>query len=138
MSTEPPLNFNNGRDNPRSGYLALFAVAGYRVPLDPAMQIVRCQILECDERKMVTFTSELPHDIPFTERRIVRVLAPEWHQGWAVQFGRYLVHFPSLGDMTFYNRMAAHTDGRAYVTTCRNNGWPTEPTFGLPQIVEAV
>ena len=44
----------------RSGYLALFAVAGYQLPLDPAMQIVRRQILECDERRMVTFTTEVP------------------------------------------------------------------------------
>ena len=43
----------------RSGYLALFAVAVYKLSLDPAIQIVRRQILECDERTMVTFTSEL-------------------------------------------------------------------------------
>jgi hypothetical protein len=62
----------------RSGYLALFAVAGYKLALDPAMQIVRQQILECDERKMITFTSEAQQDIPLTERRILRVLAPQW------------------------------------------------------------
>ena|ERR1700733_3645501 len=40
----------------RSGYLTLFAMAGYEVALDPAMQIVRQQILECDERRMITFS----------------------------------------------------------------------------------
>jgi len=121
----------------RSGYLALFAVAGYKLSLEPAIQIVRRQILECDERKMVTFTSELPHDIPLTERRIARVLAPRWHGGWVVMFGRYVVHFPAPGDVTFYDRMAGYTDGRTYVTKCRNEGWPVEPTFGLPRIIEA-
>jgi hypothetical protein len=48
----------------RSGYLALFAVAGYELALDPAMEIVRRQILECDERHMVTFTSEAPRLMP--------------------------------------------------------------------------
>ena len=59
---------------------------------------------------MVTFTSEAQQDIPLTERRILRVLAPRWHLGWAVQFGRYFVQFPSPGDMSFYDRMA-HTAG---------------------------
>ncbi len=86
----------------RSGYLALFAWAGYKVALDPAMQIVRQQTLECDERRMITFTSRGATGIfPFTERRILRVIAPQWRRGWAVQFGRYFVQFPSPGDMTF-------------------------------------
>src|SRR5580704_14552788 len=48
----------------RSGYLALFAVTGYELALNPAFEIVRKQILECDERKMITFTSEAPEHIP--------------------------------------------------------------------------
>jgi hypothetical protein len=47
----------------RSGYLALFAMAGYEVAFDPAMQIVRQQILEWDQRRMITFTSEALQDI---------------------------------------------------------------------------
>ena len=78
----------------RSGYLALFAVAGYRLALDPAMQIVRQQILEPDERRMITFTSDAQQEFPTTVRRILRVLEPDWHRGWVVQFGRYLVQFP--------------------------------------------
>jgi hypothetical protein len=121
----------------RSGYLALFAIAGYKVALDPAMQIVRQQILECDERRMITFTSVVQHDIPLTERRILRVLAPKWHLGWAVQFGRYFVQFPSPGDMTFYDRMAAYgLEPIVQHTTYENMGWPTKPTFGLRQIIE--
>lgn len=122
----------------RSGYLALFAVAGYKLALDPAMQIVRKQILECDERQMITFTSQAQHDIPLTERRILRVLAPQWHLGWAVQFGRYFVQFPSPGDMSFYDRMAAYgLEPVVQRTTYQNMGWPTAPRFGMPRIVEA-
>ena len=115
----------------RAGYLALFAVAGYTFALDPAMEIVRHQILECDERRMVTFTSEVSDDIALSVHRILRVRAPDWHRGWAVEFGRYFLHFPSAGDMDFYDRMA--TCGSAvtpYVTTYEYVGWPTEPTFG--------
>lgn len=115
----------------RAGYLALFAVAGYAFALDPAMELVRNQILECDERRMVTFTSEVSDDIPLSVHRILRVRAPDWHRGWTVEFGRYFLHFPSAGDMDFYERMA--TCGSAatpYTTTYEYLGWPTEPTFG--------
>jgi hypothetical protein len=122
----------------RSGYLALFAVYGYKIALDPAMEIVRKQILECDERRMVTFTAEAQQDIPLTERRILRVLAPQWQLGWVVQFGRYFVQFPSLGDMTFYERIAAYgLEPAVQHATYENMGWPTKPTFGLPQNIEA-
>jgi hypothetical protein len=116
----------------RSGYFALFAVTGYELALDPAFEIVRKQILECDERKMITFTSEVPEDIPLTVRRILRVLEPEWHHGWAVEFGRYFVHFPALGDTSFYDRMAAHVSD-PITHTYRYMGWPSEPTFGRPE-----
>lgn len=116
----------------RSGYLALFAVNGYKLALDPAMEIVRRQILECDERKMVTFISVAQLEIPLTERRILRVVAPEWHRGWAVQFGRYFVQFPSPGDTTFYERLAASgVEPVVHQTTYENRGWPTKATFGL-------
>lgn len=119
----------------RAGYLTLFAVAGYQVCLDKAMQIVREQIMDIDTRKMVTFTSEGPEDLPFSERRIIKVDSPDWHNGWAVMFGRYLVHFPSPGDMTFYERMAKFAAGRGGRTTGTVIGWPTTPSFGAPRII---
>ena len=81
---------------------------------------------------------EAQQDIPLTERRILRVLSPQWHLGWVVQFGRYFVQFPSPGNMTFYERIAVY--GLKPVvqhTTYENMGWPTKPTFGLPQTIEA-
>jgi hypothetical protein len=80
---------------------------------------------------MVTFTSEVADDIPFTVRRILKVLAPDWHRGWAVQFGRYFVHLPSPGDVAFYDRMAACGSAVTLCnTTYQNIGWPMEATFG--------
>ena len=117
----------------RSGYLALFAVAGYELALNPAFEIVRKQILECDERKMITFTSELSENIPLTVKRILRVLAPEWHNGYAVEFGRYFVHFPALGDTSFYDRMAVHAFEPITHYTYQYLGWPSDATFGLPK-----
>ena len=116
----------------RAGYLAMFAVSGYAFALDPAMEIVRRQIIQCDERQVVTFTSEVSDDIALAVHRILRVRAPDWHRGWAVEFGRYFVHFPSAGDMDFYDRMAASGSAvTPYMTTYEYVGWPTEPTFGL-------
>lgn len=115
----------------RAGYLALFAVAGYPFALDPAIEIVRRQILECDERRMVTFTSEVSDDIALSVHRILRVLAPDWHRGWAVEFGRYFLHLPSAGDLRFYDRLASYGSTVApYTTTYEYVGWPSEPTFG--------
>jgi len=60
------------------------------------------------------------------------VLDPAWHCGWTVQFGPYLVNFPYLGDMTFYERLANNGLGpQVQNTTYEYVGWPTAPTFGL-------
>lgn len=117
----------------RSGYLALVAMQGYRVVLDPAMDIVRTQILEYDERRMLTFVADVPQDIPLTMRGIFRVLTPAWHQGWIAQFGPYLVNLPSHGDMTFYERLAENgLTPHVQHMTCKYAGWPTTPAFGSP------
>jgi hypothetical protein len=118
----------------RAGYLALVAMEDYKIVLDPAMDIVRKQIRDCDERRMLTFVADAQEDVPLTIRRILRVLDPAWHFGWTVQFGPYLVNFPSLGDMTFYERLANNGLGpKVQNTTYEYMGWPTTPTFGLPQ-----
>jgi HNH endonuclease len=118
----------------RAGYLALVAMEGYKIVLDPAMDIVRTQIRECDERRMLTFVADAQEDFPLTIRRVLRVLDPAWHRGWTVQFGRYLVNLPSRGDMTFYERLANNgLSPTVHQTTYEYVGWPITPTFGLPQ-----
>ncbi len=118
----------------RAGYLALVAMQGYNIVLDPAMDIVRTQIRECDERQLLTFVADTQEDFPLTIRQILRVLKPAWHNGWTVQFGRYLVNLPSLGDMTFYERLAKNgLSPTVQHTTYEYVGWPTTPNFGLPQ-----
>jgi hypothetical protein len=118
----------------RAGYLALVAMEGYKIVLDPAMDIVRTQIRECDERRMLTFVADTQEDFPLTIRRVLRVLDPAWHLGWTVQFGPYLVNLPSLGDMTVYERLANNgLNPTVQHTTYEYVGWPTTPTFGLLQ-----
>jgi len=118
----------------RAGYLALVAMEGYKVVLDPAMDIVRTQILECDERRMLTFVGDAIDDFPLTIQRVLRVVEPSWHRGWTVQFGPYLVNLPSMGDVTFYDRLATHgLPPAAQQTVYEYLGWPTKPTFGLSQ-----
>ena len=48
----------------RAGYLALVAMEGYKIVLDPAMDIVRTQIRECDERRMLTFVADAQETFP--------------------------------------------------------------------------
>jgi hypothetical protein len=60
---------------------------------------------------------------------IAKVLEPRSHGGCAVLFGRYVLHYPAAGDMTFFERMAEQADGNVHMTTCRVEGWPTEPRF---------
>lgn len=117
----------------RSGYLALFAVIGYRYILDPALAIVQRQIAEPDAEHIPTFLSLMPGNPPWTEQRLVRIRQPASLQGWAVQIGRYMVFLPLLGDFGFYQRIEvarrALTDqpmahGEAF-------GWPTSPLFGI-------
>jgi len=43
---------------------------GYKIVLDPAMDIVRTQIRECDERRMLTFVADAQEDFPLTIRRV--------------------------------------------------------------------
>jgi hypothetical protein len=117
----------------RSGYLALVAFYGFRVAYDPAMEIVRKQIMECDGRKMVTFTSDVQLDFPLRTWRILKVIDPAWDKGWAVQFGKYFVRLPSLGDMDFYDRIVSlgGVEPKVNNTTYEYQGWPTRPTFGM-------
>jgi hypothetical protein len=118
----------------RAGYLALVAMEGYKIVFDAAMDIVRMQIRECDERRMLTFVADAQDDFPLTIRRVLRVLEPAWHRGWTVQFGPYLVNLPSAGDMTFYERLANNgLSPTVQHTTYEYVGWPSTPTFGLPQ-----
>ncbi|HLG98700.1 MAG TPA: HNH endonuclease [Bryobacteraceae bacterium] len=118
----------------RAGYLALVAMEGYKIVFDPAMDIVRTQIRDCNERRMLTFVADAQEEFPLTIRRVLKVLNPAWHRGWTVQFGRYLVNLPSLGDMTFYERLANKgLSPTMQHTTYEYVGWPTTPTFGIQQ-----
>jgi hypothetical protein len=47
----------------RSGYLAAFALFGYKVVFDPAMQIVRTQILKNETRHIVSHLTNIPPEV---------------------------------------------------------------------------
>ena len=130
----------------RAAYLALFAVAGYRYIFRPELAIVRRQIAEPDIEHIPTFMITLPHDPPWTERRLVRVKAPEDLQCWAVMIGRYAVFLPLPGDPGFYARLDEARRARAQAAkrstqipgaldltaTGDSFEFPTRPTFGVP------
>ena len=116
----------------RAAYLALFAVAGYRYVLQPALAIVRRQIAEPEVEHIPTFMVTLSHDPPWTERRLVHVRSPAWQQCWTVQIGRYAIFLPKPGDVSLYDRITeSRRDGKQSVTVIGDTyDWPTQPTFG--------
>lgn len=119
----------------RSGYLAAFALFGYKVVFDPAMQIVRTQILKNETRHIVSHLTNIPPEVqarasgPF----LAFIESPPLERGLCVACGRHGVVLPGPGDMTFYDRIAADVElpaGQPSNTTLRFIGWPTEPAFG--------
>ena len=119
----------------RSAYLATFAVFGYRVVSDPAMQIVRRQILEKDEHRMICFLRIFPEALPWSEPRMGVLHGASLAGGWMVQFGPYGVMLPGPGDLTFYDRIAAEVErSEPSPATVQLYEWPARPTFGLPAV----
>jgi hypothetical protein len=53
----------------RSGYLALFAAAGYKFAFDPAVEIVKHQIANPAGRLIYSFTIEIPEPLPWSDRK---------------------------------------------------------------------
>jgi hypothetical protein len=122
----------------RSGYLLLFAVFGYPRVFDPAMQIVRRQILDPNTSLMTTFMSRPPEPYPWSELQrsefgLLEMFEPVHLRCWAVQFGRCCVLFPLAGDVSFYERLGRDVTAQAKpmqgTIVC---DWPSEPCFGLP------
>lgn len=117
----------------RSSYLVLFAVLGYRYVFHPGIALVRRQIRDPDVEHIPTFLCTLPGDHPWTERRIIKVLEPEWQQCWAVQVGRYVAFLPKFGDTELYDRIADARRKGVDQAVIRGDSfeWPTRPSFGV-------
>lgn len=90
----------------RSGFLALFAVHGYRFTLDPAMRVVKDQ-LRSRERLIHSFTVDVAPNrsrLAWSDWRIVEIPHPRCT---GVLFRQYLTLFPHPGDTGFYGRLEA-------------------------------
>ncbi len=111
----------------KAGYLVLVAEYGFKIAFDPAMTIVREQILNNEKRRMVVFLSEDPTDSPVSSRYICRVLQPRQLNGWVVRIGRFNLCYPLPGDMTFYDRMAMFAGPTQAKVICV----PRRTRFGL-------
>lgn len=117
----------------RAGYLIMVGEYGFKIAFDPAMEIVRRQIMEIDDRKMVTFLREEKHLNPLTVSNIgiCRVLEPRDHRGWVVVIGRFLLDYPLRDDMSFYDRLARYADNRAHGTSLKVMAIPKFARFGF-------
>lgn len=88
----------------RSGFLALFAAFGYRFSFDPALSIVKRQILSHESRLIYSFTIEIPQSLAWSHWRILEIPEPRCT---GVVFGRYVMVYPHRGDSEFYERLEA-------------------------------
>jgi hypothetical protein len=114
----------------RAGYLTLVAKYGYELALDQAFDFVRRQIVE-DERALApTFIAIAPARMPEAFAGVWKVISPDWHRGQAVQFGRRLIQFPSLGDTDFYQRLGQRIGQPTTQTSYQFAGHVKQPTFG--------
>lgn len=93
----------------RSGFLALFAAFGYRFSFDPALSIVKRQILSHESRLIYSFTIEIPQSLAWPDWRILEIPAPRCT---GVVFGRYVMVYPHRGDVQFYERLEAQIRSR--------------------------
>lgn len=141
-SERPPLRitfshgkYTRGRQEVswlRAGYLAAFAVFGYRYILRELLQPVRKQIETPDAELIDDFHMWHPTK-ELNKRSIVLITKPAWVQGIAVTISRHLVLLPLFdSDTGFYERMRRFADG-----TGKNEvsglalPWPRTPRFEL-------
>lgn len=116
----------------RSGFLALFATFGYRFSSDPALSIVKRQLLSHESSLIYSFTIEIPQTLDWLDWRILEIREPRCT---GVVFGRYVMVYPHPGDMHFYERLEVQVRSRERqlppVTTAQSFGLvDREPRFG--------
>lgn len=133
VDTKPRSELGKNISWLKAGYLVMVGEYGFKIAFDPAMEIVRRQILEIDQRRMVTFLREERHLDPLlaSSVMITRVLQPVDHRGWVVVIGRFLLDYPLRDDMTFYERLAKYADSRSHGTTLKVMSKPTVARFGF-------
>lgn len=119
----------------RSGFLALFAVYGYRFSFDPAIRLVKEQ-LRSRERLIQCFTVDVSPEhsgLAWSDWRIFEIPDPRCT---GVLFRRYLTLFPHPGDVAFYNRLAKQISEEPTRRFSFKGGGiflpGGEPSFGLP------
>jgi hypothetical protein len=116
----------------KSGFLALFAVGGYRFAFDPAYEIVKQQLRSPNSALIQYFTIQTRSQERWSEWKIVDIAEPA---AIGVTFGRYVAVLPRLGDLTFYKRLETYLTGQSrelgtFSGTMFEPMSRTEPTFG--------
>jgi hypothetical protein len=115
----------------RSAYLLIFALEGYRFSYDPALQVVKQQILNPRERAIFSFTIEQQKSISWSTQRILQISEPRCI---GVQFGRYVILPPQPGDVAFHDRLQVYIEarpkGQPSFISGQSYECPREPTFG--------
>jgi len=109
----------------KAGFLALFAIYGYRLSRNKAYEVVRRQILNPDTAIIRQHLINLPPHIRRDEQHVVVMRDLACH---GVMMRGQIALFPFEGDESFYDRLAGRADGDLVTGTVL--GWPSGPTYG--------
>lgn len=112
----------------KAGYLAVFAVFGYRYAVRPELKLVREQIKHPNEDLIKGFGFHL-NDVASDQRHVVLLREPEWARGIAVQMGSTIILLPFDEEVSaYYSRIAEH-HGERVDFNGTSLGWPERPKY---------
>ena len=114
----------------RSGFLAVVAAFGYAWSFDSAYQIVKRQLQNPGTTIIPCFTINAPWDVPWWPWHLAVMSDPS---AIGVLFGKYLLLYPRLGDVSLYERLDADSKKPGPLRTLQLDpyAWKSpDPIFG--------
>jgi len=119
----------------RSGFLILFDIFGYRYSLDPALEVVKRQILTppTDLPIIPCFTIQRLDADPKLEWSSWRILMIPEPRSLGVVFDRYILVYPYPGDLSLYDRIQEHIISLGDRRPPRFNARSFEPVDNEPR-----
>jgi hypothetical protein len=116
----------------RAAYLAAFAKFGYAYVMRPALDAVRNQIQQHENRLIKYFLTPVA-DAPDDTRTIAYVKQPEWMRCLMVQIAQFRIFLPFFDEeASIYERLTeAHREARTTQITATLVPWPRQPEFLL-------
>jgi len=116
----------------KSGFLAMFALFGYRYALHPITEVVRRQIQDPNVEHIRTFSIRLTEERAFSECRTFAIRIPDFPLCWGIQMGPYVVFLPGDTSEQLYPTLERlREEKQSFNFTATDTVWPTQPVFSL-------